>query len=76
MRRGCAHLQCRRHLQPRPPGNDTESGTWEITDGILTGTASDGGQPPDFEVTIDGDTLTLGAPDGTGRTETFNRCPA
>jgi Lipocalin-like domain len=58
------------------PGDDTESGTWEITDGILTGTSSDGGAQPASSVTIEEDTLALGAPDGDGRVETFNRCPA
>ena len=53
------------------PGDDTESGTWAITDGILTGE----GQPAS-KVTIEGDSLSLGDPEGNGRVETFNRCPA
>jgi len=58
------------------PGDDDETGTWEITDGVLTGTSSDGGEQPASSVTIDGDTLSLGAPDGGSRVEKFNRCPA
>lgn len=53
------------------PGDDTESGTWAIADGILTGE----GQPAS-KVTIEGDSLSLGDPKGNGRVETFNRCPA
>lgn len=51
-------------------GDDPENGTWSIADGVLTGT----GQPTS-SVTIDGDMLSLGDPEGGGRVETFNRCP-
>ena len=57
------------------PGDDTETGVWQIADGILTGTSTDGGDQPASSVTIDGDSLALGAPDGSGRIEKFNRCP-
>lgn len=50
--------------------DEPENGTWSIADGVLTGT----GQPAS-SVTIDGDTLSLGDPEGGGRVETFNRCP-
>lgn len=50
--------------------DDPENGTWSIADGVLTGT----GQPAS-SVTIEGDTLSLGDPEGGGRVETFNRCP-
>jgi hypothetical protein len=50
--------------------DDPESGTWSIADGVLTGT-----DQPTSSVAIDGDTLSLGDPEGGGRVETFNRCP-
>lgn len=50
--------------------DDPETGTWSITDGVLTGT----GQPT-ATVTIVGDRLSLGDPDGGTRVETLNRCP-
>jgi hypothetical protein len=51
-------------------GDDPEKGTWSIADGVLTGT-----DQPTSSVAIDGDTLSLGDPEGGGRVETFNRCP-
>jgi hypothetical protein len=55
-------------------GTDSQTGSWDIVDGILTGTTSDGGKQPDATVRIDGDNLYLGAPEGS-RVETLNRCP-
>jgi len=55
-------------------GADSQAGRWDIVGGILTGTASDGGKQPDATVRIDGDSLYLGAPEGS-RVETLNRCP-
>lgn len=52
------------------PGDDPETGTWTISNGVLTGS----GQPAST-VTIDGDSLALGDPDGSARVERFTRCP-
>lgn len=51
-------------------GDEAETGTWTISDGILTGS-----DQPTSKVTIDGDSLALGDPDGGTRVERFNRCP-
>ena len=50
--------------------DDPETGTWSIADGVLTGS-----DQPTSTVTIDGDRLSLGDPEGGSRVETFNRCP-
>jgi len=52
------------------PGNDPATGTWQIAEGVLTGT----GQPAST-VAIEGATLSLGDPEGGGGLETFTRCP-
>ena len=54
----------------RPSRND--AGTWEIADGVLTGTASDGNSRPAMTVSFENDTLGMTS---TGRTDTFVRCP-
>lgn len=50
--------------------DDPESGTWSITDGVITAT-----DQPVSTVTIEGETLTMGDPKGGPRKETFVRCP-
>ncbi|MCB1500879.1 MAG: hypothetical protein KDK07_13990 [Bauldia sp.] len=55
-------------------GAESRTGTWDIVDGILSGADSDGGKQPDVKVRIDGDTLYVGAPDGSGE-ESMSRCP-
>lgn len=52
------------------PGDDPETGAWTISNGVLTGS----GQPTST-VTIDGDSLALGDPDGSARVERFTHCP-
>jgi hypothetical protein len=50
--------------------DDPEAGTWQIAEGILTGS-----DQPTSTVAIEGDQLMLGDPEGGGRVETFTRCP-
>ena len=50
--------------------DEPESGTWSITDGVIT--ASD---QPTSTVTIDGNTLVMGDPKGGPPKETLIRCP-
>jgi hypothetical protein len=50
--------------------DDPESGTWSISEGVIT--ASD--QRPST-VTIEGNKLMFGDPEGGPRNETFTRCP-
>ena len=52
------------------PDDDPETGTWSIADGVITAT-----DQRDSTVTIEGNKLTLGEPEGGSRVETFNRCP-
>ena len=52
------------------PDDEPESGTWSITDGVITAT-----DQPVSTVTIEGETLTMGDPKGGPRKETFFRCP-
>lgn len=50
-----------------------ETGTWQITGGVLSGATADGSSRPDVKVRIEGDSLHL---DGTDETpgETLTRC--
>jgi len=47
----------------------SDTGTWTIAGGVLSGTTSDGSSRPDVKLTIEGDTLIFGDMD-----ETLTRC--
>jgi hypothetical protein len=50
-------------------GEDSDTGTWQITGGMLSGATSDGNSRPDVKLTIEGDSLIFGEMD-----ETLTRC--
>jgi hypothetical protein len=50
-------------------GEDSDTGTWQISGGLLSGATSDGASRPDVNLTIEGDTLVFGEME-----ETLTRC--
>jgi hypothetical protein len=58
------------------PGGHTISGTWSITDGVLTGTRQNGVPPPAVTIAFtDADTrMTMTETQGSQRGGTYHRC--
>lgn len=50
-------------------GEDSDTGTWAISGGVLSGATSEGSSRPDVNRTIEGDTLVFGEME-----ETLTRC--